>query len=389
MELLNEIIDLVKLRQEGGYWDFKREWHKNNTELLFDIICMANNLEDRDAYIIIGVDEEEKEYSFVDVLNDENRKNTQQIVDFLSAKKFVSGKPTVYVETLIIEDYNVDVIVIKNSTNTPYYLTDREQGIYAYQIYTRDMDTNTPKTKNAQIHQVEQLWKKRFGIDKTISERACILLEDVDNWEYKGNLPSYHQTFPEFTITFSEDDYDLTKDRLSGYYINKCSRGEYCYINYHTTKVSEIYFIYLDEYRVAMPYPEQKIYEIDENKLCYWYFNKDSMKGKLFLLLNKIIHQEDKHIKITGNYFKTNYKLPLEDTYFLFDNDKERLEFEDYIKQNINEYKNITQYKSRDIMEFRSVVYEHEVGIGTFCLTESMYKLKEMYNKWITERGDY
>ena len=67
--LRSEIMGLIHLKQEGGYWDFKRQWHENNTDLLHDIICMANNLENRDAYIIIGIDEE-NDYSFLDISND-------------------------------------------------------------------------------------------------------------------------------------------------------------------------------------------------------------------------------------------------------------------------------------------------------------------------------
>ena len=53
-----ELKQLISLKHEGGYWDFKREWFDNTTDLLHDIICMANNLENRDAYIIIGIDQE-------------------------------------------------------------------------------------------------------------------------------------------------------------------------------------------------------------------------------------------------------------------------------------------------------------------------------------------
>ena len=87
--LKNTISELISLRQEGGYWDFKKQWYGNNnkTDLLHDIICMANNLENCDAYIVIGVDEE-NDYSIVDTKNDANRRNTQNIVDFLKDKKF-------------------------------------------------------------------------------------------------------------------------------------------------------------------------------------------------------------------------------------------------------------------------------------------------------------
>ena len=79
-----DIKKLISLKQEGNYWDFKREWYSQDkkADLLHDIICMANNLVNRDAYIIIGVDEE-NDYSFSSVKSDSNRKNTHQLVDFL------------------------------------------------------------------------------------------------------------------------------------------------------------------------------------------------------------------------------------------------------------------------------------------------------------------
>lgn len=80
-----EILRLIALRQEGEYWDFKKEWHKSKPDLLHDIICMANNLSNHDGLIIIGVDEE-TEYSICDVVNDQNRKKTQDIVAFLREK---------------------------------------------------------------------------------------------------------------------------------------------------------------------------------------------------------------------------------------------------------------------------------------------------------------
>lgn len=71
------------MKQECSFWDFKQNWYSDSKigDLLHDIICMANNLENRDAYIIIGVDEEN--YKLVDVTNDSNRKNTQNIHEIL------------------------------------------------------------------------------------------------------------------------------------------------------------------------------------------------------------------------------------------------------------------------------------------------------------------
>lgn len=49
MNLYNEIKALISLKQEGNFWDFKKEWHSNNSDLLHDIICMSNNLVNKDS----------------------------------------------------------------------------------------------------------------------------------------------------------------------------------------------------------------------------------------------------------------------------------------------------------------------------------------------------
>lgn len=137
---INEISQLINLKQEGSYWDFKRQWYSNNKkgDLLHDIICMANNLTDKDGLIIIGVDEENK-YNVIGVQCDENRKDTQKITDFLKSKKFAGDiRPTVYVETFEIHNSEVDVIVIKNDKNTPYYLNVDYLNVKANYIYIQE-----------------------------------------------------------------------------------------------------------------------------------------------------------------------------------------------------------------------------------------------------------
>ena len=57
-ELRQEVQKLVELHREGEYWDFKQQWHMCNSDLLHDIICMANSPANRDCYIIIGIEDE-------------------------------------------------------------------------------------------------------------------------------------------------------------------------------------------------------------------------------------------------------------------------------------------------------------------------------------------
>lgn len=105
MDLRSEIIELISMKCEGEYWDFKEYHHNNNkASLLHDIICMANNRMDRDAYIIFGVGD--SDYAIVGVENDSHRRNQQQMIQQLKDKKFAGGiKPSIYLETLEIEDH--------------------------------------------------------------------------------------------------------------------------------------------------------------------------------------------------------------------------------------------------------------------------------------------
>ena len=136
----NEINQLINLKHEGFYWDFKCCWHHKKADLLHDIICMANNIERHDAYIVIGVDED-SDFTLCDVGMDANRKNTQNLVDFLREVRFAGGiRPSVSVKTICLNNNDIDVIVVRSDNNTPYYLTEQyNKGdgiVYANNIYS-------------------------------------------------------------------------------------------------------------------------------------------------------------------------------------------------------------------------------------------------------------
>lgn len=183
LDLMNKIESLVALHQEGPYWDFKREWYGDNKDgdMLIDIICMANNLVDKDAYIIIGVDEE-NDYSIQDITQDTNRRNTQMLTDFIRSKKFAGDfRPVVTVEQVQLNNGVVDVIIVYNSTNTPYFLKEKYKGIFADNIYVRLQDSNTPSDKSADFHHIEYLWKKRFGMLLSPIEKVKLYLKYPEN----------------------------------------------------------------------------------------------------------------------------------------------------------------------------------------------------------------
>lgn len=114
--LKNLIEELIAANREDDWWDFKQCHHQNKADLLHDIICLANNRANRDAYLIFGV--EDKTYNIIGVENDSDRRNQQGIVDFLRSKSFAGQvRPRVEVRTISINDHELDVFIVKNSTD--------------------------------------------------------------------------------------------------------------------------------------------------------------------------------------------------------------------------------------------------------------------------------
>jgi len=304
-----EIKNLIALGIEGNYWDFKEEWHSNNVCLLHDILCMANNLENRDSYIIIGVNNN----GIICGVPDTNRKNQQNLIDVLKDKKFAGGiRPIVYVKTLDLEK-QIDVIIIKNSMNVPYYLTDDFQGIYKGNIYTRVGDTNTPKTLTADVDKVEYLWRKRFGLDLSPLEKAIFLLRNPKNWlpigtygqhsssQYNGQY--YHKQFPEFNLKYRICESRFVQGRIDSveheiYWMNKLPsplHNAYIYtldVNYHSTALYSTLAIFADNDRFTRVLWKNKILlqNASNEYISYCYIEKDSIE---FMLDNWLCNSHD------------------------------------------------------------------------------------------------
>lgn len=208
--LENRVKEYITIQHEGETWDFKRQWYdkeKGKADLLHDIICMANTIEDEDGLILIGVDEED-EYAIRDVTSDKNRKDTNELVKFLRDKPFAGGvRPKIEVENLSVEGKTIDVIVVKNSTKVPFYLRERFLSVEPFHIYTRVGDTNTPVDKSADVDKTEELWKKRFGIGENTLQRIQRYLKDAGGWgSVDGQQTFFYKLFPEFRIKIESDE---------------------------------------------------------------------------------------------------------------------------------------------------------------------------------------
>lgn len=290
-DLVDEVLELIHLKSEGGYWDFKRSWHKNDGELLHDIICMANNLENRDAFIIFGIDEE-NDFAMFSLVNDENRRNNNEITTFLREKKFQGTiRPDVRVETVEIDNNEIDVLVIKNSNHTPYVLTEDypnskdNRRARKLCVYTRVNDTNTPIDRNADMDKIEYLWRKRFGIHLSTIDKLNLYLGNIDSWIYSDVRSSfYYQYDPLFTIHIEEKD---TLDRREEFYnklfINSTRFDWQQYnIKYNGIIIHDGWASYNDGGNILIANPQKGIVKIDHSKIfSFYYYVQSDIQGML------------------------------------------------------------------------------------------------------------
>lgn len=291
--LKEKVVELLNMKQEGEYRDFKQCWYDDSKkeDLLFDIINMANNVTDEDGLIIIGI--ENDTFKVAGVENDEKRRNTQNLVDFIFAKDkhFLGGnRPIVRVENIELEEHTLDVIVIQNTMNVPYVLEEKYRQIHSNHVYVRNQDSNTPKDQTAPFYVQEKLWRRRFGIDKTALEKLQILLMNKEDWidDANGNV-YYNKFFPEFRIVKEEDE---TRDGDTFLIVGQTnSKFQWYTVKafYHQTMLVEHQGLSIDSGRafVIMPEWNTTVFPSKRYYHYYRYYIKNSMEHLLFELFRR------------------------------------------------------------------------------------------------------
>ena len=179
-DTLQETVEiLINRRAEGTHWDFKRCHHQRNDDLIHDVLCLANAKYRGSRLLIFGVDE--SDFCFHSIII--GRRTQADIAGLFrdNANKFFQSRfPEFYLEEVTIGDALLDVLVVEDTAHKPYYLIENYCKIRAHHIYTRVCDTNTPVNDSAQPHEIERMWRERFGLDMPPLERAQLYLSDFD-----------------------------------------------------------------------------------------------------------------------------------------------------------------------------------------------------------------
>ncbi|MEG2012909.1 MAG: hypothetical protein RR063_06850, partial [Anaerovoracaceae bacterium] len=287
----------------------------------------ANNLENRDAYIIIGVRDSKDTNGFAVVgikTDDTNRKDQENLITFLRDKKFAGGiRPEVYLKTIAYtEGVLLDIIIVKRTNNTPYYLIDSCDGVYKSNIYTRIGDTNTPTEKSADVDKIEYLWRKRFGIDLTPLEKIKMLLKSPNDWypigtdgvhsnsEFTNSW--YHKQYPEFTISYKLDESRFSKGQINKlesdvFWMNRLAGPTHnasiyeISIKYHSTNLYSGLAVFADNYRFNRTLWQKKSIRYgNTNSMQYCFIEMDSLE---FMLDNWLVNHHETIENTISNQF--------------------------------------------------------------------------------------
>ena len=285
------ISTLISRKAEGTYWDFKREHHKCKTDLIHDVLCLANTKHDGDRFLIYGVDD--FDFSVHPINEDPGRRTQADLAGLFrdnASKFFQSRFPDFLLRETELEGKLLDVLVIKGAPHKPYYLIEKLEKIRAHHIYTRVCDTNTPANDVAQPHEIERMWRERFSLDKPPLERMKRHLSEPDAWspmpEFGGNVSFYQTTFPEFTIrtTDAEDNMARHEEWTRGELVSENNHAGYYELRFHQTRLARIRYVSFDDHKKSIVAPDWRprgpgrfyFYEGDSINYAVQEFHSDS-----------------------------------------------------------------------------------------------------------------
>ena len=395
---LDEIImELLHLGVEGEYWDFKekpyffegqsdKDKNKKKGDLLHDIICMANNLSNRDAFIIMGI--QDKPVKITGAKQFSNKWTQESYQDFLQNLTW-AGDMIPIVEFRTIHNGELDVLIIKKSNRVPFYITKKCNKVRENQIYVRKGSKNTAIDSQAEIGDIEKLFEFRFGLTHYPKERVINYISDHGHWiEMKEDYETrswYYEKFPEYTIELSRDPDNETLASPDYAYVqmNCKSSWQILRVKYHQTTLMEYTAHYVDETRgvvVAPRFSSIKIRE-DETLLStkqYCYYFQECTEIKLMFLLQDLLRQ--------GTLVLENHLALIP----IYKNDEEKSKVENIINKNKEDFnfkmeheilKSIISHGS-ELSEESEMIVRHDLAVTKVVKNIiNEYRAKKVYEK--------
>lgn len=344
--------------KEGECWDFKQEWHFEMPTLIKDIICFANTVHDENCYIIFGVSDDLQITGMKSV-----RRKQADIIEAISNLFFAGDNyPKISVETISHKDVELDVLTIYNTDKTPIYLKKPYGKMREGCIYLRIEDKNTPDNSNADISDIENLWRKRLGLTKAPLDYIYDRMHNKLEWTEKDY--SYYNIFkPEYTIEIVREDDDRETDEFYSYAMtNESTSFEMLNIKYQQTILDSFQIVVLDSGRLQITVPEWGFICHDEygvnNKYSYKYY---VLGSKRYRVLTFLYDQENSDERYAFDDFK--------DVVLFYQSEDERVAFDAYLEghQELvdNQLKTVDRYNHISAgNENKTTVYKERLQVG-------------------------
>ncbi|MCH5465607.1 ATP-binding protein [Levilactobacillus tujiorum] len=288
-EELNRILDNAP--NENEKWDFKAHWHEDKGELLRDILNFANTVHHENCYIIFGVSDDGK---IIGVEDDSNRRNRQNVQDFLRGQKFSqSGYPLTDVATFSLNNHKVDVLTIFDTSDIPFFLEGdykprNGRRLQGGLIYSRINDSNTPRDQSTTDAQMEKMWKKRFRLDVSVKDRFGYQMLFPDKWSkvVNGEVTSYvwneDSNYVIKIVPDSEEESRVNFEAFSYSQVDKRIGWDKVDFIVSGTKITYNLINYLDGARLEVGSPDLGVFDdINMDTHSYYYLQNGRWNSRI------------------------------------------------------------------------------------------------------------
>lgn len=356
---INRLRNLIEQGSENQYLDFKIQFHENKAELLHDILCLANNTQFQDAYLVFGINDRGETIGVESQPNRIKLADMQGLLHDNRSKFFDNALPEVDVAILSDSGHEIDVLEIKSTLKVPYFLTecykDGKITVRSGHVYSRTGDRNTPINQCASTDQTIKLWEKRFGRLENQIDKFLIYLDDLSNWkkeqlQNENSMRFYYEPEPmliiERTIDFDDRD-SLPYYQAQPYGLTSIYRGSYkCIANQIVIESGDIYSI--DDARSIFTDTEYYRFQNTQSNnldLSMDYYLKNSISFKLLSLFNQN----------RDGYSDLGLNLLLDQT-VIFSSQNEVNNYKKYVKEHIQDV--IKQVEGSSKIGFKDAPYD-------------------------------